>query len=132
MTYKEDNIFAKILRNEIPCQKIYEDSFALAFYDINPRATVHALIIPKGPYESSLDFHEQASDQEIIGYYRAVDKVIALLNLKDGNGYRLLSNSGKNAAQEVPHFHTHIFAGQPLGPMLSVTRQPLKKQEPHL
>ena len=120
MAYNSENIFAKILRQEIPCQKIYENDYALAFHDINPRAKIHALVIPKGPFVSSLDFHAKASDQEIVGYYRALDQVLERLSLKAGKGYRLLSNSGDYAGQEVPHFHTHIFAGQPLGPMLYV------------
>tara|TARA_R110002095_G_scaffold146554_6_gene126780 strand:- start:2023 stop:2388 length:366 start_codon:yes stop_codon:yes gene_type:complete len=118
MAYDPHNIFAKILKGDIPCQKIYQNEFALAFYDINPQATLHALVIPTGPYVSSDDFHEKASDAELIGYYRALDKVLEILDLKDKEGYRLLSNSGKNAKQEVPHFHTHIFGKQPLGPML--------------
>jgi histidine triad (HIT) family protein len=120
MAYNSENIFAKILRQEIACQKIYENDYVLAFHDINPRAKIHALVIPKGPFISSLDFHAKASDQEIVGYYRALDQVLELLGLKAGKGYRLLSNSGDYAGQEVPHFHTHIFAGQPLGPMLCI------------
>lgn len=116
--YDSDNIFAKILAGLIPCKKIYKDTFALAFHDINPRAKIHALVIPTGSYMSSTDFHAKASDDEVIGYYRALDKVLTVLDLKDKGGYRLLSNSGFDAGQEVPHFHTHIFAGQPLGPML--------------
>lgn len=120
MDYDTNNIFAKILRGEIPCSEIYKDNFALAFSDINPRAKIHALVIPTGPYVSSEDFHERANDSEIIGYYRALDKVLEKLKLKDKTGYRLLSNSGIDAGQEVPHFHTHIFAGENLGPMLAI------------
>ncbi|HBN21772.1 MAG TPA: histidine triad nucleotide-binding protein [Holosporales bacterium] len=123
MAYDPNNIFAKILKGDIPCQKIYQDNFALAFYDINPQATLHALVIPTGPYISSDDFHEKASDTELVGYYRALNKVIETLSLKDNDGYRLLSNSGKNAKQEVPHFHTHVFGKQFLGPMLSVAKK---------
>ena len=123
MTYDSNNIFAKILKGDIPCEKIYQDEFALAFHDINPQAALHALIIPTGPYVSSDDFHEKASDAELIGYYRALNKALETLHIKDNDGYRLLSNSGKNAHQEVPHFHTHIFAKQLLGPMLSVDKQ---------
>jgi histidine triad (HIT) family protein len=124
MTYNPDNIFAKILTGAVPCQKIYEDDHVLAFYDIHPRTKIHALVIPKKPYESSLDFHANAPDHEIAGYYRGLDKVLEQLGLKEGKGFRLLSNSGAESGQEVPHFHTHIFAGQPLGPMISVTRKP--------
>ncbi len=123
MAYDPNNIFAKILKGDIPCQKIYQDKYALAFYDVNPQAALHALIIPTGPYISSDDFHEKASDVELVGYYRALNKVLETLNLKENDGYRLLSNSGKNAKQEVPHFHTHIFGKQPLGLMLSVAKQ---------
>ena len=123
MSYDSHNIFAMILKGEIPCQKIYQDDFALAFYDINPQATLHALVIPTGPYLSSDDFHEKASEAELVGYYRALNKVIETLGLKNNDGYRLLSNSGKNAHQEVPHFHTHIFGKQLLGPMLSVAKK---------
>lgn len=118
MVYDSTNIFARILRGEIPCQEIHKSEYALAFYDINPQAKIHALIIPTGPYYSSEDFHHRASNAEILGYYRALDEVLSLLNLKEKSGYRLLSNSGVDSGQEVPHFHTHIFAGQPLGPML--------------
>lgn len=123
MSYDPNNIFAKILKGEIPCQKIYQDEFALAFYDINPQAALHALVIPTGPYVSSDDFHEKASETELVGYYRALNNVIESLGLKGNDGYRLLSNSGKNAHQEVPHFHTHIFGNQALGPMLSVSNK---------
>ena len=115
--YDQDNIFAKILRGEIPCDKVYEDSFALAFKDINPQAPVHVLVIPKGPYVSSADFSAQASDAEIAGFYRAVGKTAEVLGLDPG-GYRLLANHGTDANQEVPHYHVHIFGGRNLGPML--------------
>ena len=120
MIYDSNNIFAKILRGEIPCQEIYRDDYALAFHDINPKTKTHVLVIPTGSYVSSEDFHEKASNGEIAGYYRALDKVLEQLELKGKSGYRLLSNSGDDAGQEVPHYHTHIFAGQNLGPMLSV------------
>ncbi|MDP4840633.1 MAG: HIT domain-containing protein [Alphaproteobacteria bacterium] len=123
MAYDPNNIFAKILKGDIPCQKIYQDKYALAFYDVNPQAALHALIIPTGPYISGDDFHEKASDAELVGYYRALNKVLEVLNLKENDGYRLLSNSGKNAGQEVPHFHTHIFGKQRLGPMLSTVKK---------
>ena len=120
MAYDNNNIFAKILQGDIPCNEIYKDTYALAFSDINPRAKTHVLVIPTGPYTSSEDFHATATSEEITGYYRALDKVLELLDLKEKSGYRLLSNSGHDAGQEVPHYHTHIFAGQNLGPMLSI------------
>lgn len=117
MTYDHENIFAKILRGEIPCNKIYEDDFALAFHDINPQAPVHALVIPKGDYVSMADFTAHAPDALITGYMRAVGKVAETLGLKEG-GYRTLANAGAHAHQEVPHLHIHIMGGRPLGPML--------------
>ena len=120
MSYDDQNIFSKIVKGKVPCDALYRDDFALAFFDINPQATTHILVIPTGDYISSEDFHHKASDAEIVGYYRALNKVLDTLNLKGKSGYRLLSNSGKDAGQKVPHFHTHIFAGQKLGPMLSV------------
>lgn len=119
--YDNTNIFAKILRSEIPCKRVFDNKWALAFHDINPQAKLHVLIIPKGAYVSSIDFHSRASNEELIGYYRALDETLAILNLKNNRGFRLLSNSGTDAGQEIPHFHTHIFAGQRLGPMLLAT-----------
>jgi histidine triad (HIT) family protein len=116
--YDESNIFGKILRGELPCKKVYEDEWALAFHDINPLAPVHILVIPKGPYVSWDDFSDKASDAEIAGFVRAVGKVARDQQLVVG-GYRLLANTGKRAGQEVPHLHVHIFGGQPLGPMLA-------------
>jgi diadenosine tetraphosphate (Ap4A) HIT family hydrolase len=116
--YDQNNIFARILRNEIPSKKIYEDEHALAFHDINPLAPVHILVIPKGPYVSWDDFSAKAPDDEIAGFVRAVGKVARDAGLVDG-GYRLLANIGLNSGQEVPHLHVHIFGGCPLGPMLA-------------
>lgn len=116
--YDDQNIFAKILRGEIPCDKVYEDDHALAFNDIAPQAPVHVLIIPKGPYVSSDDFSVHAGEAEIAGFFRAVGAVARQLGVA-GDGYRLLANHGVNAGQEVPHFHIHILAGRPLGAMLS-------------
>jgi diadenosine tetraphosphate (Ap4A) HIT family hydrolase len=116
--YDESNIFAKILRGELPSKKVYEDEWALAFHDINPLAPVHILVIPKGPYVSWDDFSDRASDAEMAGFVRAVGKVARDQQLVVG-GYRLLANTGKRAGQEVPHLHVHIFGGQPLGPMLA-------------
>jgi histidine triad (HIT) family protein len=115
--YDETNIFACILRGEIPCRKQYEDDFALAFDDINAQAPTHVLIIPKGKYVSFADFSAKADDAEVLGFVRAVGHVARLLGLED-QGYRLLANMGPNSHQEVPHFHVHLFAGRPLGPML--------------
>ena len=116
--YDDTNIFARILRGELPCRKLYEDEHALAFHDIAPLAPIHILVIPKGAYVSWDDFSAHASDAEIAGFVRAVGKVA-----RDGKmviqGYRLLANTGKRSGQEVPHFHVHIFGGQPLGPMLA-------------
>lgn len=115
--YDVENIFAKILRGEIPCDKVYEDEFVLAFNDINPQAPNHILVIPKGEYVSMADFTSGASDEMIAGFFRAVGKVARQLGLEE-DGYRILANSGSNAHQEVPHLHIHIFAGKKLGPML--------------
>ncbi len=117
MAYDDDNVFARILRGEIPCNKVYEDDHALAFHDINPLAPVHVLVIPKGRYVSMVDFHANASDAEIAGLFRAVGRVAAKLGL-DESGYRILANNGRDANQEVPHLHIHIFGGAPLGRML--------------
>ena len=118
MTYDPNNIFAKILRGEIPCNKVYEDDFALAFHDLNPQAPVHVLVIPKGDYVSWSDFSADASDDLITGFVRAVGTVAKDLGV-ESEGYRILANSGANAHQEVDHLHIHIFGGKPLGPMLS-------------
>jgi len=122
MAYDRNNIFAKILRGEIPCKKLYEDEHALAFPDINPQAKHHVLVIPKGEYVSWADFAAKASEQEIVGFVRAVGKVARELDL-DGSGYRLLANHGPDSHQEVPHLHVHIFGGQKLGRMLAVERE---------
>ena len=116
--YDESNIFARILRGEIPCSKVYEDEHALAFNDINPQAPNHILVIPKGPYVSWDDFSERASTEEIAGFVRAVGKVAREAGLVRP-GYRLLANTGLNSHQEVPHLHVHIFGGRALGPMLA-------------
>jgi diadenosine tetraphosphate (Ap4A) HIT family hydrolase len=118
MAYDSNNIFAKILRGEIPCKKIFEDEFAIAFHDIAPKAPVHALVIPKGSYVAFEDFAANASDCEIAGFNRAVQKVVAMLDVAK-TGYRLIANSGVNSGQEVPHYHVHILAGRHLGPMLA-------------
>jgi histidine triad (HIT) family protein len=118
LPYDPNNVFAKILRGELPCKKVYEDAWALAFHDIHPQAPTHILVIPKGPYVSWTDFSAQASADEIAGFVRAVGAVAAELRLT-APGYRLLANTGVNSGQEVPHLHVHLFAGRPLGPMLA-------------
>ncbi len=109
--YDPANIFAKILRGEIPCNKVYEDEWALAFHDINPQAPVHVLVIPKGAYVSWDDFADTAPDAEIGGFTRSIRKVTRLLEL-DRPGYRLLVNMGQHGHQEVPHLHVHVFGGR--------------------
>jgi len=116
--YDETNIFARILRGEIPNSTVYEDDYALAFHDIAPQAPAHILVIPKGAYVSWDDFSARASDAEIAGFVRAVGKVAREAGMV-APGYRLLANTGADAGQEVPHLHVHIFAGRPLGPMLA-------------
>jgi len=116
--YDDGNIFARILRGELPSRKVYEDEHVLAFHDINPLAPTHILVIPKGPYVSWDDFSEKASDSEIAAFVRAAGRIAREAGLVEG-GYRLLANSGANSGHEVPHLHLHIFAGRPLGPMLA-------------
>ena len=118
LPYDDSNIFARILRGEIPAKKVYEDEHAFAFHDINPQAPTHILVIPKGRYVSWDDFSARASDAEIAGFVRAVGKVARDAELV-APGYRLLVNVGAAGGQEVPHLHVHIFGGQPLGPMLA-------------
>ncbi len=116
--YDPANIFARILRDEIPSRRVYEDAFAVAFHDLNPQAPVHVLVIPRGPYMSWADFSATASDAEIAGFVRAVGAVARQLGLEE-QGYRLLANAGFDAHQEVPHLHVHLFGGRALGPMLA-------------
>ncbi len=120
MAYDSENIFAKILRGEIPCDKVYEDDWSLAFNDINPQAPIHTLVIPKGAYVSWDDFSEAASADEITGFVRAVGHVARELGVAEA-GYRALVNIGANGGQEVPHMHVHIFGGKALGPMITKT-----------
>ena len=117
MAYDDSNIFAKILRGEIPCDKVYEDEYALAFPDIRPLAPVHLLVIPKGPYVSLDDLTANASPEFIGGFFRAVGEVARRAGVVE-NGYRILANIGGDANQEVMHFHVHIFAGRQLSGML--------------
>ncbi len=115
--YDKNNIFAKILRGEIPCNKIYEDQFVLAFKDINPQAKIHALVIPKGAYVDMNDFAINAKKEEIDGLIRALGKGASILGVSD-SGYRYLGNNGRDGGQEVPHLHFHIFGGEKLGRMI--------------
>ena len=115
--YDDQNIFAKILRGEIPSKRVYEDDFAIAFHDINPQAPTHLLVIPKGAYVSWDDFSARARDAEIAGFIRAVGAVARAAGLVEP-GYRLLANIGQDGHQEVPHLHVHVFGGRPMGPML--------------
>ncbi len=117
MAYDPGNVFARILRGEIPCRKAYEDEHALAFHDVNPQAKVHVLVVPKGAYVSLDDFSERASPAEIAGFVRAVGRVARDLGLVAG-GYRILANHGRDGGQEVPHFHVHLFGGERLGRMI--------------
>ena len=117
MAYDQNNVFARILRGELPCKKVHETAHTLAFHDINPLAPTHVLVIPKGAYVSLADFSAQASDAELADFTRTVGEVARMVGAEQ-NGYRILANSGADANQEVPHLHVHIFAGRPLGPML--------------
>ena len=119
-TYDDQNIFAKILRGEIPNNTVFENEHALAFRDLYPQAPDHVLVIPKGPYVCQDHFANAASDAEIVGFTRALGEVCKILGLADdaGNGYRCISNAGEDGVQEVPHLHVHILAGRPLGRML--------------
>ena len=119
--YDDNNIFARILRGEIPSKRVYEDQWALAFHDIAPQAPLHILVIPKGAYVSVADFTARASEAEIVGFWRAVTAVARQLEL-EAPGYRLLTNMGEHSGQEVPHFHVHLFGGRPLGRMLERPR----------
>ncbi|MEO7241128.1 MAG: histidine triad nucleotide-binding protein [Sphingomicrobium sp.] len=116
--YDDSNVFARILRGELPCNKVFEDDYALAFHDIAPLAPIHILVIPKGAFVSWDDFSARASEAEIAGFVRAVGHVARDAGMVV-QGYRLLANTGKRGGQEVAHLHVHIFGGQPLGPMLA-------------
>lgn len=117
MAYDDTNVFARILRGEIPCNKVYEDEYALAFHDIRPLAPVHVLVIPKGPYVSLDDMSAKASPAFIGGFFQAVAETARVANVVE-SGYRILANIGTDAHQEVMHFHVHVFAGRRLGGML--------------
>ena len=119
MIYDKNNIFAKILRGEIPCNKVYENEYVLSFHDINPQKKIHVLVIPKGEYIDLDDFVQNASDKEVIEFNKAIIHVVNMLNIsnKEG-GYRVLSNIGDDGGQEVPHLHYHIFGGEKIGKMV--------------
>ena len=116
--YDDSNIFARILRGELPANKVYEDDHVLAFNDITPLSPTHILVIPKGRYVSWDDFSAEASEEEITAFVRAVGRIARDAGLVE-SGYRILANTGLNSGQEVPHLHVHLFAGRPLGPMLA-------------
>ena len=120
MKYDKNNIFAKILRKEIPCKKIFENEYVLSFHDINPQKKIHALVIPKGDYINLDDFNNRASDQEIVALSKAITEVSKMLgtSVEAGKGYRTLTNLGENGGQEVPHLHFHLFGGENLGKMV--------------
>ena len=120
MKYDNNNIFAKILRGEIPSKKIYEDDFVLSFYDINPQKKIHALVIPKGKYIDLDDFNTNASDNEIVGLMKGITIVSKKLGISsiDGRGYRALANISDYGGQEVPHLHFHLFGGEKVGKMV--------------
>lgn len=118
MSYDDNNVFAKILRGEIPAKKVYEDEWAIAFHDIGAKAPVHVLVIPKGKYVSIADFGKSASAAEITGFYRALSKVANDLGLVE-EGFRSIANTGVNGGQEVPHFHVHLLGGKKIGPMVA-------------
>ena len=121
MNYDDNNIFAKILREEISCKKIYEDYFVLSFYDVNPQKKIHALVIPKGKYVNLDDFNNNATNEEITGLMKAITTVAKKLNISDenGKGYRVLANISENGGQEVPHLHFHLFGGEKIGKMVT-------------
>ncbi len=121
MSYDDNNIFAKILRNEIPCNKIYEDEFVLSFHDINPQKKIHVLVITKGKYIDLDDFSQNASPEEMVGLLKGNNTVAKKLNISvdTGKGYRALANISENGGQEVPHLHFHLFGGEKIGKMVS-------------
>ena len=120
MTYDNNNIFAKILRGEIPCKKIYEDKFVLSFYDVNPQKKIHALVIPKGKYVNLDDFTINASSEEMVGLLKGINIVAKKLwiSVDKGKGYRALANISEDGGQEVPHLHFHLFGGEKIGKMV--------------
>ena len=122
MSYDPNNVFARILRGELPCKKVFEDDHVLAFEDIRPLSPTHILVIPKGAYTSFQDFSETASDAEISAFFRAAGKIARERGI-DATGHRILANHGANGRQEVPHFHLHLFGGRDLGRMLPTAKE---------
>ena len=120
MSYDTNNIFAKILREEIPCKKIFENKYVLSFYDINAQKKIHALVIPKGEYVDLDDFNNRATNQEIVAMSKAITEVSKILSISTdtGKGYRALTNIGENGEQEIPHLHFHLFGGEKIGKMV--------------
>ena len=120
MSYDDNNVFAKILKGEIACDKIYEDEYVLSFYDVKPQKKIHALIIPKGKYVDLDDFNSKASDKEIVGLVKGISIVAKKLGISvdSGKGYRTLSNLSEHGGQEVPHLHFHLFGGEKIGKMV--------------
>ena len=119
MNYDKNNIFAKIIRGEIPCKKVYENEFVLSFHDVNPQKKIHVLVIPKGEYVDLDHFHKNASDKEIIEFNKSLLHIVEILKINTKEtGYRVLSNIGKHGGQEVPHLHYHIFGGEVIGKMV--------------
>ena len=123
MKYDDNNIFAKILKGEIPCEKVYEDDHVLSFYDVKPQKKIHVLVIPKGRYINLDDFNDRASDEEVIALTKAISLVAKKLSISinNGDGYRALVNTGTNAGQEVPHLHYHLFGGEKIGKMVELS-----------
>ena len=119
MSYDKNNIFAKILRGEIPCKKVYENEYVLSFHDINPQKKIHILVIPKGEYINLDHFNAEASEREIIEFTKSITHITKMLKISSNEkGYRVLSNIGQNGGQEVPHLHYHIFGGEEIGEMV--------------
>ena len=128
MNYDKNNIFAKILRKEIPCKKIFENDYVLSFYDINPQKKIHALVIPKGDYSNLDDFNSRASDQEIVALSKAITEVSKILGISTdtGKGYRALTNLDEHGGQEVAHLHFHLFGGEKIGKMVEWQKKSLE------
>ena len=119
MSYDKNNIFAKILRGEIPCKTVYENEYVLSFYHINPQKKIHVLVVPKGEYIDLDDFISKAPEKEIIEFHKAIIHIVKMLKISNQEaGYRVLSNIGKDGGQEVPHLHYHIFGGEKIGKMV--------------
>ena len=117
-SYDQNNIFARILRGELPCTKVYEDEHVLAFNDISPQAPVHVLVIPKGPYVTWDEFSAKASDAELAAFSRAIGEVARRTGV-DATGFRVIANNGNHGVQDVQHLHAHVLGGRSLGPILS-------------